>query len=134
MPRLKKEEIKVAAKVLKPAEISSEAKPTEREPRNMEQYLGLAAQVAESTIYCGNWKFKNAEKHFPHDPLLRTVDKFFPYAKGGALFVDEPRSKRDEEHCQRKAKAIHEEGQRYVYLLSEMNLDEAMQQLEGTKA
>lgn len=108
----------------------SEDKPIEREPRDVNKFLGVAAQLAKSTVYCGNWKFKNAEKHFPHAPLMRTVDKYFPYANGGPLFVDQPVTEQDETACQKKAKAMKQEGQRYVYITKDMNLEDALVQMK----
>lgn len=103
----------------------------EKDNFDHKSYLGMAFQIAESEVYCGNWKFKNADKHFPYNPLLRTVDRYFPYAKGGPLFLDLVQTKNEEQGCKLKAAAMKYEGQRYVYITAEMTLQDAIDQLEG---
>ncbi len=91
--------------------------------------IGLAAQVAGITTYVKNWRLPRARENFPHDPLMRTVDKYFQYAKGGPLYVDEPTNPTDVERCKAKAKVAAKEKIRYCYILPEMKLDEARKQI-----
>ena len=76
----------------------------------------VASKLAGHPTSCRNWKFKNADKHFPADPEMRRVDRYFPYAEGGPLLVDEPISENDVKRCEKKAPIIASEGQRYVFL------------------
>ncbi len=111
----------------------NEAKKLNPRPEDMrpsEHKIGLAAQVADSTTYCRNWKFKNSDKHFPHEPLMRRVDKYFSYAKGGPLMVDEPTNKLEIAECTRKAVALRKEGHRYCFITKDMTLAEALAQLD----
>lgn len=127
---------RIAAAQLKPTDLTADSAEARRlnpkDPLDRVALLGLAAQISESTIYCGNWKFQNALKHFPHEPMLRTVDRRFPYAKGGPLLVDQPNSDLEEAECVRKAKAIASEGLRYVYISKDMTLGDLDAQLKGT--
>lgn len=91
--------------------------------------IGLAAQVAGSTTYVRNWKIPRAREHFPFDPLMRSVDKYFQFAKGGPLFVDEPKTPADIERCKQKAKVAAKEGIRYCYVTLGMKIDEARKQI-----
>lgn len=106
---------KVAATQLRSSELSHE-RISEKGTFNHEQYLGVTAKIAGTTICNRNWKFKNCDKHFPVEPLLRTVDKYYPGAKGGPLYADEPVTEEDEKDCVRKAKALKSEGLRYIWV------------------
>lgn len=131
---------KVAAAVSGPKGLTSDKAEArllngrQRDQRTPEERIGLAAKVAENTLHVRNWKFKNADRHFPHEPLLRRVDKYFGQAKGGPLYVDEPVSDLDVNHCKRKAVVMASEGLRYCYLTKDMNLSDALKQLEKKKA
>lgn len=91
----------------------------------MEELLTVADQIAGTTLCTRNWRIKNADKHFPHSPLLRRVDKHFQSAKGGPLLVDEPKTNTDVADCARKMLACRAEGQRYVFIPTWMELEEA---------
>jgi len=105
----------------------------ERDPmiwkRDASDSITIAGKLAGGTLYCRNFKFRNAAKHFPIEPLMRKVDKFFQFAPGGALYVDEPKDKSEVEKCLRKVKVMRHEGLRYVYITKEMTLREAQEQL-----
>ena len=109
-----------------------ETKTVYRRERN-DEALTIAGQVAGVTVYCRNYKFRNAAEHFPHEPLMRTVDKFFQVAKGGPLYVDEPIDQQEAKLCERKAKALGKEGLRYVYITKDMTFEEAAAQLDSTR-
>jgi hypothetical protein len=105
--------------------------------RSGEAEVTVAGQLAGGSLYCRNYKFKNALEHFPIDPQLRCVTKFFQFAKEGPLYVDELVSSKDDEKnrarelaiVKRKAAALKAEGLRYVYITKEMTLDDAKAQL-----
>lgn len=109
-------------------------KPKELKGFDAAVFLGLAAKLAKDTQYTGNWRIPNALKHFPADPILRTVEKYFPYAEGGPIYVDEPTDNIELAQCQRKAIALHEEGMRYFIITREMHdmeEHEALAKLQG---
>lgn len=93
---------------------------------------GLASKIAESDLSSRNFKFKDAETHFPLRPTWRTVDRYFPNAKGGPLLVDEPEDKADIDACAEKAKVLKKLGYRYVYLTKETDEYAARQMLGET--
>jgi hypothetical protein len=107
-----------------------ESEPKERQPRDMAEYIGLAAEVAQDTVYVRNTHWDGAEKFFETEPLMKTVDKWFPYAVGGPLYVDSPTSKSEERDCIRKAEAMKKLGYRYCYIGENMDLDEVQSQLK----
>jgi hypothetical protein len=95
--------------------------------------IGLAAQVAGVTTYVRNWRLPKAQTHFPFNPEMRTVDKYFQFAKGGPLYVDEPTTEGDIEKCKKKAQVAKIEGIRYCYVTITMKLDEARRQIVESK-
>ena len=120
----------IAATQLKP---TNQAGTHRREPDTLdrEALLGLSAKIAGNTICNRNWPYRNARKHFEISPLLRTVDKFYPWADGGPLYVDEPVTAQDEKECALKAVALKSEGLRYLVIKKDMTEVEARAQLEG---
>jgi len=133
MSKIKNE--KMAINALKPTEPTAtkeEARklnPVQDQSEKLKELIGVAAEVAQSTIYCRNWKFKNADKHYPHEPLMRRVEKYFPYAVGGPLYVDEPVSKLDLAQCKVKALVMKKEGLRYVFIEKDAKLSDVLMQL-----
>lgn len=118
MSRSKKNE-KIAATQLPPTSAVQALPQPPRElpePRDMVEYLGLAAEVAESVVYVRNSRWPGAAEDFPHEPALRTCDKYFREAKGGPLYIDEPVTRADVAACRRKATALAARGFRYVYI------------------
>jgi hypothetical protein len=110
-----KKNASIAATQIKGSEIVVE-KGKEQKQFDQRKYLGIAAEVAQDTVYMSNTRWDNAEKHFPVDPLLRTTDKYFPYAAGGALYIDQPSTAGEVRECKRKAEAMRKEGLRYCYV------------------
>jgi hypothetical protein len=115
-----------------PAAHNTEAQPrepmTEKETKDL---IGLAAEVAQDTMYIRNTHWDNAEEYFPVDPIFRTVDKFFPHAAGGPLYVDQPETDSDIEVCKRKAEAMVKEGLRYCYISKDMDLVDIIKQMNS---
>jgi hypothetical protein len=124
----KKRNPAIAAQVLNGQEPVFEGR-QRRAEEAVREYIGPAAKIAKSDMYTGNWKFKNANEHFPHEPLLRTVDQFFPYAKGGPLYVDRPSNKKEIDACLRKAAVFKKEGLRYVFIHPDRDMYENLMQL-----
>lgn len=100
------------------------------EPRNMMRFLGIAAEVAQDTTYIRNTRIPNPMKHFPNDPLKRTVDKYFRDAVGGPLYIDEPTTALDIKYCEEKAKVMRIERARYAYIAPDMDIGDVRAQLE----
>lgn len=93
----------------------------------IEELLTTADELAGTNFYNRNWKFRNADKHFPMSPLLRRIEKCYPNAKGGLLLVDEPKNEQELTDCCKKMVAIRKEksSERYVFVTEEMELDDA---------
>lgn len=121
----------VAASQLKAPELTDKASmPKEQKGFDVKQYLGLSAQVAQDTTYIRNTRYPNAAKHFPVDPIMRTVDKYFRDAVGGPLYLDEPQTELDIARCKKKAEVMRIERLRYAYIAPDMELEDVLAQLE----
>jgi hypothetical protein len=89
----------------------------------------IVEQITKSKITFKNWKYPDAEKLFPNQPIMRTVDKYYPMAEGGPLFMDEPMYEDDLQICQKKAEFLKKNGHRYVYLTKTTTIHDVAQQL-----
>jgi hypothetical protein len=78
--------------------------------------IAIADKIAEHTFYYRNWKWPDADQHFPNHVDLRFVDKCYPYAKGGMLLVDEPRDSVDADQSYMKQKLLKKLGIRHIVL------------------
>lgn len=90
----------------------------------------IAELIAQSGICTGNFKYPNGETAFKHEPKLHTVDRHYPYAKGGPLLVDAAFYEDEVRDCERKRKVIEASGLRYLVLTRDIQIHEAMAQVE----
>lgn len=96
---------------------------------NLNKFVDLSNTLAESSFYHRNWKWIGADQHYPNHPLMRTVAKYFPHAKGGPLYIDEPVLKEDIDACYIKQKVMKKLGYRYVVREPDSTLEHMLQQL-----
>lgn len=97
------------------------------------EMVGLCDKIAESNVYFRNWKWPGCMELYPNDPGMRMIDKYYPYAKGGPLLVDEPTFKDEVEKCYTKQKVLKQRGHRYVIIETDTDLVMALEQLGGVK-
>lgn len=81
-------------------------------------FASMAERVAKSPIYHLNYKIPHAEKHYPIDIESRFVSKFFPYAQGGPLYVDEPLTENQMIKAYDKQKLLKGMGLRSIVILN----------------
>ena len=86
--------------------------------RNM---FSLAERVAGDTYFHRNYYFEGSRDAFKEEPDLQTVDRFFPYADGGPLYVDEPMTEFDEDNCEIKKEYMRANKFRYLVIKRGMN-------------
>lgn len=94
-----------------------------------QKFVTLADQVAESNLYFRNWKYKEGDQMYPHDPDSRMVTKSYPHAKGGLLFVDEPRNQREMVKSYEKQKVLKKLGYRFIVIEADTTLYDCLEQL-----
>lgn len=88
----------------------------------------LAERVAGDQLFYRNYYYPGSKQEFSQDHM-RTVDRYFPYAEGGPLYVDEPMMPHEEEDCEKKRAAMKRLGLRYLVIkrgMTEVDCAEAL--------
>ena len=94
----------------------------------------LAEQIAESDVFFKNWQFPNAREAFPVEPTMRSVDRYFPYAKDlegkpSPICFDICNTREEVTRSKRKIEAMKKAGIRFLILEKGMDFNTAMQAL-----
>lgn len=76
----------------------------------------VAEKIAEDKFCQRNHIWPGARQAFPFNSKMHYVDKFYPYAEGGPLFVDEPTRLSDLKQYELKAEAMKKLGHRYLVI------------------
>ena len=92
------------------------------------KYRSVADQIAEHKMHYRNHYYPGNEM-FMDTPELRFVDRYYPYAKDGPLYVDEPRDIQGESLCETKRKHMKQKGLRYIVIKARMEMHEVYEQL-----
>ena len=93
------------------------------------EYRSLAEQVSQSKYFERN-KFVQALKlAFPQNPKLWTIDRYFPHAKGGAIYVEEPTYESEKKDARLKREAMRGEPGRFLIIEVGMENADVMHQL-----
>ena len=85
------------------------------------QWNSLAEKIAKDKLFYKNYYYAGGRQLFPNNPKLQTVDKYFPYAEGGPLFIDELSYLDNANEYAIKTKKMKELGHRYVAIEPKMN-------------
>ncbi|HCW05855.1 MAG TPA: hypothetical protein DGG95_00625 [Cytophagales bacterium] len=88
----------------------------------------LAEQVANHHFYYRNFYWPGGKQVFPSQYRMHHVDKYFPYAEGGPLFVDEVEAN-DPRSFEEKKVAMKKLGHRYLVITKDMTLLHAYEAL-----
>lgn len=92
--------------------------------------LNTVAEQVSGDKFCHiNFMWPGCKNAFPFQPKLWNVDRYFPYAEGGPLFVDEPNRLADIESLKLKQEAMKKLGHRYLLCTEGLKFEEALEQL-----
>lgn len=91
--------------------------------------IAVADQIAKSTHWTMNWKWPGSDKEYPNHPDMRMVTKYYPYAVGGPLLVDEARDRKEAEQFFSKQKILKKLGFRHIVIEHDTSLYDALDQL-----
>lgn len=91
--------------------------------------MSVSDQVAEDKFVYKNYMYPGAREAFPMNVNLQSVDKYYPYANGGPLFVDEPQHKDDIKVLELKVEAMKKLGHRYLLLKPGMKHEDCLEAL-----
>lgn len=96
-----------------------------------QRFITLSDQIAESTLFFRNYKYRGADQLFPKDIEFdwRVVTKAYPNAKGGLLLVDEPRNEYEMLIAYEKQKTLKKQGFRHIVIEGDATLEDLLQQL-----
>lgn len=89
----------------------------------------ISEKIAESRVLFRSWKNDGLKAAFPHERRLWTTEKYYPDAKGGPLYIDEPQGTQEVAECERKREVMKKLGHRYLVIRVGTDLFAAMQQL-----
>ena len=89
----------------------------------------VSDQVAGDRFYYLNQYFPGGREAFPGNVRMHVTHKYYPYAKGGPLYVDEPQWPFALEECKRKQVFLKSKGIRYVLIQPETTVEQAFEQL-----
>lgn len=92
-------------------------------------FQSLAETVAQDAFFYANYYYEGGREIFENEPKLQTVDKYFPWAEGGPLFIDEPELPYQLDMCNKKSEVMKRLGHRYLILKPGMNELEAVEAL-----
>lgn len=83
------------------------------------EYSSLAEKIALDKLFYVRFYYPGGREQFV-EARGQTVDKFFPYADGGPLFVDEVNRLEDKKLFEKKTEVMKQLGHRYVAILPGM--------------
>lgn len=90
----------------------------------------VSEQVAGCKFHNKNWCVPDADRLFPYETRLRYVDRHFPHAMGGELYVDEPKTEEQISICEKKGAILRQAGLRYCYITKDMKAEDVLIQME----
>jgi hypothetical protein len=124
--RIVKRKSSVSDEVVLPNDIEPSKKEYPSIVRRTEKTL--AETVANHFLFYRNHYWKGCKEAFPHIRNLHHVDKFFPLAEGGPLYIDE-KSDKDQRDLKAKEEVMKKLGHRYLIITPNMSLLEALEAL-----
>lgn len=97
-------------------------------------FSSMSDRLAEDTLFYRNHKWAGADKYFPNKDqhIMRIVSKFYPYARGGELLIDEPNNEAEMIFAYEKQKFFKQNKLGFRHVVIEPNdtkLDLLLEQL-----
>ena len=123
---------KIYAKTIVRKDVSRETSPADKPNRKSKILPSLSDRLAGDQFYYLHHYWPGCRAFERDNPRLRIVKKFYPYAEGGELYVDEPVFPFQKLECERKAPIMRAAGLRYVVIEPDTTYDEALAQLGAT--
>lgn len=111
-----------------PNKIEVNAAIAEQKIDDRKRLIAIADKIANSTIYFINYKIMSEKLNTWHNDF-RFVGKYYPYAKGGPLYVDEPKDEREMIAAYQKQKVLRNLGFRFIVIENDTTYYDALEQL-----
>lgn len=99
---------------------------------NKKQFTNPVEELAQNISgMVGNVKFPGADEIFPHETqaLLRFCSKVYPYAKGGALYVDYPKNEVESYRAYERNRMMRKLKIRHIVVERDSSLIDLLEQL-----
>lgn len=93
------------------------------------KWRSLAERIAAHRLYERNKHVGFLKDAHPHRPYLWTTDFYFPYAKGGPLYIDEPALKAEAGESEMKVEFMRRAGLRFLIVRPKMTYEDCMTEL-----
>jgi hypothetical protein len=98
-------------------------------PGGPPRLYAIADQVADDVLYYRNEYVKALETAFPYDKDMMYIDRYYPGAQGGPLYIDSPATRAEEEKCMKKAHVMLEANIRYAFILPGEFLEDVLKRI-----
>lgn len=117
------------------ARLLSEGEKSESIHAKLLEKMGKAESIAEKLagdkLFYRNWMWPAGKEFFPHEPNMWFVSRYYPYALGGALLLDEPVTDLEKSQCKVKQEKILAKGFRYYIIDRAKSVEEMLFELGG---
>jgi len=96
-----------------------------------QEFIYPVERIAGHKLFIRNTKFPGADSAYPEVQyaLYRFVDKFYPYALGGPLYVDEPKNEQESYRAYEKHKVMLKLGLRHIVVEKDSTYEHLLEQL-----
>ncbi len=96
------------------------------------EFLYPVEKIAQDNVCIMNVKFPGADEAYPqvHEALFRFVSKLFPNAKGGPLYVDQPKNEKEVYRAYERHKVMIKLKLRHIIAEKDSSYEHLLEQLE----
>ena len=90
----------------------------------------ISDELAGDKFHYVNYLVTHLKFAFHDKPSMWHVDKYYPYAKNGAIYFDEPRTPQEIDLCSLKREFLHKHAIRYIVIEPKKSLEDLFIELE----
>lgn len=123
-PRIVRRKTKESVTYLEPEKATKSVSYSKAVSRAAER--SISDTLANDKFHYVNYPVPQLRQNFYDKPSVWHVDKMYPYAQGGMLLIDEPLTPEEIDLCELKEVVLKRAGLRYIAILPDMSLAEAM--------
>lgn len=116
--------------------VSENDRDTSRRDRIVERtrkFQSIGDRLANDKFCEINWRYPGGLEAFPDSADLRVVDRYYPYAEGGPLAVDTPKTEEQTKFSMRKVEALKKANVRFIVANPEKSVEDLVMELERIK-
>ena len=93
------------------------------------RFLTVEDNLADDCVYYRNEKVACLEAQFPYDKDMIYVDRYYPHAKCGPLYIDSPATRAEQSKCEQKAHVMLDAGLKYAFILPGEFLEDVIKRM-----